>query len=466
MSKKKKRAHKRTGRILVIGVLLCVFITIGSVVFWQYWERTHRPVYHTTQPIEKIVATAYEESAQENLLAAYEAMGQQSISTLEDTREQMKEAMAEHWYNGEIPENDTMMIIRRETENNRTLTSIEQEEQEAMLEESAVEESTLWEESVSGNSLSGNSLSGNSLSGNTLSGNSLSENSLSGNSLSGNSLFGNSLSENSLSGNSFWDWNKETENRIQNSLENKRIFHSSMEETKLLNSSNQHILDTAEYDFTTTKIACLGDSITEGSNLEDPFTYSYPSNLQHILDAEVVYNLGIGGSSISRGWDHAFVDRYTQIPEDTDIILVLGGVNDGFAFDEDHFGNLVEKKPGTFCGDLDELMRGLKEQYPNSQIVFITPLPNVLHDYLQERNIHLLDQGAYVNVIWELSEQYDIPVLDLYNSNLLDSHDAQVLSAFVPDGVHPNEEGYEILARHIGAWLVNHPREIVETEND
>ena len=46
------------------------------------------------------------------------------------------------------------------------------------------------------------------------------------------------------------------------------------------------------------------------------------------------------GSSIGRYWADAFVDRYENIPKDTDIILVMGGTNDEFCASLVEFGNL------------------------------------------------------------------------------------------------------------------------------
>lgn len=53
-----------------------------------------------------------------------------------------------------------------------------------------------------------------------------------------------------------------------------------------------------------------------------------------------------------------------------------------------------------------------------------------------------------------LAKENDIPVIDLYNSNLLDSHDAAVIFNYMPDGVHGNEMGYQILAEHMAAELI------------
>ena len=245
--------------------------------------------------------------------------------------------------------------------------------------------------------------------------------------------------------------------RSEPTLEQKRKIRSSYLETMQTNGEDKAYISNNSYDFSGVKIACLGDSITEGSNLdkmENYKQYSYPSLLKNILHAEEVYNLGIGGSSYGRYWENAFVDRYREIPQDADIILVMGGTNDGFAASEKELGSLGEKKPRTFYGDVDELMCGLKKDYPEAKIIFATPLPNVLHDYLRNQRSYLLPQSVYADAVKELAGQHGIDVIDLYNSNLLDTHDAQVISTYMPDGVHGNPAGYQVLAEHLARNII------------
>lgn len=307
---------------------------------------------------------------------------------------------------------------------------------------------------ISGNTsdISGNdTISGNS----TVSGNELS---VSGNdSLSGNDFRVSDDSTVSVNGAAVIEMVYPEITLVQ-----RRQIRSSLEETALVNWEDQACLEEQGVDFSGKKIACLGDSITAAANLEGEegyLSYAYPAVLKELLGAEEVYNLGIGGSSIGRYWTDAFVDRYTQIPEDTDIILVMGGTNDGFCLSEKEFGSLTERKPWTFCGDLDELMRGLKEKYPDADIFFVTPLPNILQDYLMRERTYLLPQKNLSDVILTLSAAYDYPVIDLYNSNILDSHDADIVADYMPDGVHANKAGYRILAEHIAAELVRYYEE-------
>ena len=271
--------------------------------------------------------------------------------------------------------------------------------------------------------------------------------------VSQNTVSANNLSENSaggtVSGNTLADGDL--------TLQERRELNSSYIETQNINQRDKQIIAESTVDFSQVTIACLGDSITEATNLEkleNYRQYAYPTKLGNILGAEAVHNLGIGGSSIGRYWENAFVDRYKEIPKDTDIIIVMGGTNDGFCVTTEELGNMQERKPRTFIGDLDELMKGLKAEYPDALIVFATPLPNVLHDMLRKERDYLLPQKEIVESIKLLAQENNIPVIDLYNSNLLDSHDAAVIFNYMPDGVHGNEQGYQILAEHMAAELI------------
>lgn len=389
------------------------------------------------------------------------AIGLRSYDTFVTQREQERILSRNQEANDRVQEmRQEIQVLSQDRE--KLVQFLEEIQTESAVAEEAVPVAAMFDEereSLSGNtSWSENTtVSGNeSWSGNTtVSGNgSQSENTT----VSGNE----SRSENTtVSGNASWSENTTVSGNSTisgNTLEERRQIRSSLEETLLVNREDKLYLEQSHPDFSGKKIACLGDSITAAANLEEQENYpdcSYPSILKGLLGAEEVYNLGIGGSSIGRYWADAFVERYEEIPSDTDIILVMGGTNDGFCLSESELGTLEERPPWTLCGDLDELMRGLRENYPDAEIYFITPLPNILQDYLMRERDYLLPQGRLVNVMLELSEEYGFTVIDLYNSNILDSHDVDIVTNYMPDGVHPNEAGYQILAEHIAAQLVH-----------
>lgn len=306
---------------------------------------------------------------------------------------------------------------------------------------------------VSGNDVSGNSVSENTVSGNGVSSNSVSENRISERSVSENDVSGNSISANAVSGNALPD--PDLDHRL--TLKERQEAMSSHKQTMRANEQDRKTISENDIDFSEIKIACLGDSITQAVNLDTLDHYqelAWPHVLKEALGAEEVVNLGIGGSSIGRYWADAFVDRYTEIPEDTDLIFVMGGTNDGFCASFVEFGNSEERAPRTFWGDLDELMDGLKEDYPEAEVIFLTPIPNSLHDYLKAERKYLMPQEEFSEVIITLAEEHGMEVFDLYNSNILDGHDKDNILHLMPDGVHPNEEGYRILGEHVAAELI------------
>ena len=240
-------------------------------------------------------------------------------------------------------------------------------------------------------------------------------------------------------------------------LEDRQAIRTSDEETALWIEADEEVINSSEIDFSDKKITCLGDSVTEAANLlEEPDyqQYTYPTKLQEILGCEEMTNLGIGGSSFGRYWYEPFCDRYKEIPEDSDIIIIFGGYNDGYCLHEDMVGDIEKCEPNTLYGDINDLMVGLKKDYPDAEIIFMTPMPNLLHDVLRKERPELLPQTVVVNAILELAEKNEITVIDNYNANFLDSHDADIVADYLPDSVHPNPEGYEVLAKHVAAELI------------
>ena len=309
------------------------------------------------------------------------------------------------------------------------------------------------ENRVSGSSVSGNQVSGNSTSGSKASGSRVSGNSTSGNSVSQNSVSRNSVSANSVSQNAA----PEMVHDRKLTLEDGQKVMSSHKQTMQANEQDRKTISGNDIDFSDLKIACIGDSITQAVNLESLENYqelAWPHIMQEALGAGEVVNLGIGGSSIGRYWADAFVDRYDRVPEDTDLILVMGGTNDGFCASFVEFGNSAERAPRTFWGDLDELMDGLAADYPGAEVIFMTPLPNSLQDILKAERKYLMPQEKFGEVISTLAGEHGMEVFDLYNSNILDGHDKDNVLHLMPDGVHPNAEGYRILGEHIAAELI------------
>lgn len=216
------------------------------------------------------------------------------------------------------------------------------------------------------------------------------------------------------------------------------------------NEYDREVLSQKYFDFSDVSIAFLGDSITEGINGATGHAngLTYPEVVKEVLGAREVYNLGIGGSTIGDYWANAMVNRYQEIPYDTDIIVVFGGLNDVFSGTEITIGDLETLEDNTFCGDLDQLLKGIKEHYPESLVLMVTPMDSLTIEEVRAANPDMRPIEDYIDIMISLSEKYGIDVIDLFRHNFLNSYDMEVFNTYVP-GCHPNDTGYRMLGEHI-----------------
>ena len=202
-------------------------------------------------------------------------------------------------------------------------------------------------------------------------------------------------------------------------------------------------------DFSQLTYAALGDSITfgvDGStgthiNMETP----YCEVVGEILGFERSVNLGVSGSCISfaRGEQNAFCKRYVNIPRDADVISVMGGINDT---DENvTIGTINDVDCNTFYGALNTLAKGLKDNWSDAFIFFMTPLN-------ARGRVGVYEQVC--QAIKDVCAKYDIPVLD--TSKLADFSQEYNAKGYVGDGLHPSQEFHKnTLAPIIAKFIKN-----------
>ncbi len=201
-------------------------------------------------------------------------------------------------------------------------------------------------------------------------------------------------------------------------------------------------------------INVLGDSITAGSGVTDP-EHIYHAVLGHLVGADTVRNYGIGGTRIARQsgpdtFGAAFVDRYTEMADDADLVLVFGGTND-YGHGNAPFGTTDDRTPETFCGACHLLFAGLIEKYPTTPIVVMTPIQR-LGGNVPSGNTGL-PLVAYADKIREIAGFYALPVLDLYRCSGICPDLPVQQQRFCPDGLHPNNDGAARIAARLAGFL-------------
>ena len=201
------------------------------------------------------------------------------------------------------------------------------------------------------------------------------------------------------------------------------------------------------------KFIFLGDSITEGyGTTGEEKIFHQIIKEKHNLSA--AHNCGISGTriakqihaSIDHKYDLYFSLRVPIMPKDADAIVVFGGTND-FGHGDSEMGDINSTDIYTFYGGLNCLINNLKDNFPKAQLIFLTPLRRVTEVEPNQNGKILID---YVNAIIDVTKKYNLPVIDLFRSEIFDPNDTDVL----PDGVHPNDKGHAIMADYIAKELL------------
>lgn len=217
----------------------------------------------------------------------------------------------------------------------------------------------------------------------------------------------------------------------------------------------------------------IGDSIVDGEDFDEVVCTAL--GLTKLTTDGV--NGGINGSTIALKDDgtngrHALCLRYSDMPENADIIAVSCGTND-FQYAWCPIGTLDDADDGTsdttLYGALKHLCKGLIDRYPQKLIFFTTPIKraqafadgaggtytadNVMTTPFS-KNKYSKTLGDYADIIKEVCGYYSIPVLDMYRESLLNPHITSQQDMFDNVYTHPNATGQKIMARRVVGWIM------------
>ena len=208
------------------------------------------------------------------------------------------------------------------------------------------------------------------------------------------------------------------------------------------------------------KVNFLGDSITEGFGTSAP-EYIYHALLKKELKLKEARAYGIGGTRFAKQKfletpDDPFLDpnnfciRFEKMDDDADLVLVFGGTND-YGHGNAPIGEMNDRTPETFYGACHYLFSGLIKKYLGKPVCVVTPLHRADEIKETENGTETLKQ--YVEIIREVAQYYSLPVLDLFATSGLQPVVEEIKEKYVPDGLHPNNEGHKVLAAKMKAFL-------------
>ncbi len=175
------------------------------------------------------------------------------------------------------------------------------------------------------------------------------------------------------------------------------------------------------------RVACVGDSITEGSR--------YPQDLEQLLDANYsVGNFGVSLASVSSGSLKPYMNQtvFTQAKAySPSIVIILLGTNDAMPLNQPYLGN--------FTRDYKELISAFEALYTKPKIFLVIP-PPIFKDSLGPNSTQLTRD--VIPKIRQIANETGLPLIDFYAE--FASH-----PEYSSDGVHLSVEGSQFVATKI-----------------
>ena len=186
------------------------------------------------------------------------------------------------------------------------------------------------------------------------------------------------------------------------------------------------------------RVACVGDSITEGVGTQNPKKDSYPAKLQEILGAGWnIQNFGVSGRTMLRKADP--FDHHPALTSAPDIVIIALGTNDSKT-------HLWSQWKQQFVGDYVAMIKEFQALPNHPKIWVCLPVPafpgnwGITEDVIRNEIIPGIKEAAKIT---------GVSVIDLHTP-LLEN------KALFPDTVHPNNEGAKRMAELVGAAIKAH----------
>lgn len=200
----------------------------------------------------------------------------------------------------------------------------------------------------------------------------------------------------------------------------------------------------------TLRIACVGNSITEGYGLADKAADAYPTRLQQILNREAgaiyqVGNFGLSAHTLMRRTDRPYMTPYKTkhhpfreaLRFQPHIVTIALGTNDS----KTPYDSLLH---ADFVSDYCALIDSFAALPTHPQIYLCLPIPCVGEKWDIRDSVIV---GEVIPRIRQVAEMRGLPVIDLYTP-------MKPFPELLPDQVHPNRAGAMLIAEEIARRLL------------
>src|SRR3954471_24441323 len=188
----------------------------------------------------------------------------------------------------------------------------------------------------------------------------------------------------------------------------------------------------------TTRVACVGDSITAGSGLKNKGVEAYPSQLDNMLgDGWAVTNFGVSGATMLNKGDRPYTKQkayQAALESEPDVVVIMLGTNDS--------------KPQNwrykdeFAADAKALIASFAALPSKPRVYIAHPVP-VARELYGISDPPVKEEQPWIDAV---ARETGATVIDLYTP-LADKPEC------FPDGVHPNAAGASIMAKVVAKAL-------------
>lgn len=237
--------------------------------------------------------------------------------------------------------------------------------------------------------------------------------------------------------------NTKTAQELQNKTDeiNNRLKNTN---AKSVTTSNGTII----HDFTSKSIirkvktiGTIGDSVAKGIGAKSNFT----EMLAKKIKAKAT-NLAVSGATMSTTKENSIYEQANNIKGD---LIIVQGTDDDWNNNVKIGTDKADVK--TFYGAFYSTINTLKNKYPDSKILVMTATKQC---YVKDKKIVRKDTNKnelgltledYCSVQIDICNELDVPVYDAYHSTKFKPNLPSFRKSSMPDGVHPNDKGHEVI---------------------
>ena len=176
------------------------------------------------------------------------------------------------------------------------------------------------------------------------------------------------------------------------------------------------------------RVACIGNSITDGHGIDMATAYGYPALLQKKLGSDYwVKNFGVSGRTLLNKGDFPYMNEMAwkdALAFKPDIVVIKLGTNDS--------------KPQNwqygkeFKQDLEQMIKELRAVSPKARIILCTPIPAFKSSW--DINDAVIT-NEIIPIQQKVAKNLGLEIIDLHT---LFSNSADMVQE---DGIHPNQKG-------------------------